>query len=79
MRTTTVDPKDLELITDDPFSLTRSEYLKCEKNYKNPQVIGELTFEIFGRMKFLDICVEPCYRVCNLKNCKILHCYNYYD
>ena len=77
--TTTMDPENLEFVSDDPFSLRRWEYLKCEKNYKNAQVIGKLTFEIFGRSKFPDTCIEPCYRVCKLRNCKTLQCFNYYD
>ena len=63
-----------QMVSNDAFSLTRSEYNICQRNQKNHNVLGELTFNVFVRSKFKDICEEPCYRVCELIDCVRLKC-----
>lgn len=61
-------------ISTDEHSLTKSEYDLCYRDPSDANVLGELTFNVFLRSKFKDVCEEPCYRVCHIQDCVRLVC-----
>ena len=63
----------------DQYLLQQDELKTCKENSRNPEVLGELTYKIFLRIKFPDVCQEPCYRECIIVKCKQLKCNKFTD
>ena len=63
----------------DQYLLQQDELKTCKENSRDPEVLGELTYKIFLRIKFPDVCQEPCYRECIIVKCKLLKCNKFTD